>query len=179
MNPKKAVFFDRDDTIIIDKVYLNDPNQIEYFDDALVSLKKLADAGFLLFVVSNQSGITRGLVQEENLHKIHECMQNDFLKMGFKFTHYYYCPHLPESNHPDRKPNPGMILQAQKDYGVDLTQSWMVGDRLTDVEAGIRAGLKTILLTAIPSRHKDPGGEPDFAARSLTEAAEFILKHSK
>lgn len=179
MSLKKAVFFDRDDTIIIDKVYLNDPNQIEYFDDALVSLKKLADAGFLLFVVSNQSGITRGLVQESNLHAIHEKMQNDFLKMGFQFTHYYYCPHLPESNHRDRKPNPGMLLQAQKDYGVDLSNSWMVGDRYSDVEAGIRAGTKTILLKAIPSRHKDPGGEPNFVAKSLTEATDFILKHSK
>ena len=142
---KKAVFFDRDDTLIVDKVYLNDPAQIEYFSDTFSALKRLADAGYLLFIISNQSGIARGLVDPKNLELIHQKMHADFSQHKIKFTEIYFCPYLPESNHPDRKPNPGMILRAEKDFAVDLSHSWTVGDRISDVEADHRAGLKTIL----------------------------------
>ncbi|MDZ4661155.1 MAG: HAD family hydrolase [Pseudomonadota bacterium] len=176
---KKAVFFDRDDTLIVDKVYLNDPQQIEYLSDTFLALKRLSDAGYLLFIISNQSGIARGLVDPKNLELIHKKMTDDFMQHGIKFAGIYFCPHLPESNHPDRKPNPGMILRAEKDHPIELTQSWVVGDRTTDIEAGLRVGLKTILLQALPSRHNDPGPQPNFTAKSLTEVAGIILGESK
>lgn len=176
---KKAVFFDRDDTLIIDKVYLNDPEQVEYFADTFGALKRLSGAGYLLFIISNQSGIARGLVDPKNLELIHDRMNKDFLRHGIIFTAIYFCPHLPESNHPDRKPNPGMIMKAQKAYNIELAESWTVGDRTTDVEAGLRAGTKTILLKALPSRHNDPGPTANFTAKSLNEVADIILDIKK
>lgn len=171
----KAVFFDRDDTLIIDKVYLNDPKQVEYMPHAFEALKKLVANNFKLFMVSNQSGISRGLVSLDNLNLIHKKMSEDFSKHNILFTGIYYCPHLPESNHPDRKPNPGMLIKAQKEHGIDLKKSWMVGDRQTDIEAGVRAGCKTILLVTQFSRHSDPGPEPDYKATNLNEVADHIL----
>jgi D-glycero-D-manno-heptose 1,7-bisphosphate phosphatase len=174
---RKAVFFDRDDTLIIDKVYLNDPNLIEYMPNVFSSLKKLIDNNFELFIISNQSGIARGLVTEKNLKLIHDKMEEDFAKHDIKFTGIYFCPHLPESNHPDRKPNIGMILKGEKDHGIDLKQSWVVGDRLTDIEAGRRAGCRTILLKTSYSRHTDEGPEPHFEASNLEKMAEIILSN--
>ena len=141
----KAVFFDRDGTLIVDKHYLNDPNDIEYMPGAFTALKKLSDAGYMLIVVTNQSGIPRGKVTEENLHQIHSNMQSEFEKHGFKIEEYYFSPHLPDSDHPTRKPNPGMLLQASEEHSVDLKSSWMIGDKDIDVEAGHRAGARSIL----------------------------------
>lgn len=174
---KKAVFFDRDDTLIIDKVYLNDPNNIEYMPHVFESLKKLQDHGFELFIISNQSGIARGLVTLENLNLIHQKMEEDFAKHGVKFSGIYYCPHLPDSNHPDRKPNIGMLLKGEQEHGVDLKKSWVVGDRMTDVEAGHRAGCKTILLKTSYSRHTDPGRQPHFESTDLMAMAEIIISN--
>lgn len=171
----KAVFFDRDDTLIVDKVYLNDPALIEYLPGTFEGLKLLMAAGFKLFIVSNQSGIARGLVQEENLHAIHRKMQEDFEAEGIHFSAYYYCPYLPNSNHPDRKPNPGMLMRAKKDHNISLEDSWMIGDRLTDIGAGVNAGTRTILLKIPNTRHSDEGPNPDYEVNDLLEAAKIIV----
>ncbi len=174
----RAVFFDRDDTLIIDKVYLNDPKLIEYMPHVFESLKKLKDNGFDLFIISNQSGVARGLVTVENLNLIHRKMEEDFAKHDIKFSGIYYCPFLPDSNHPDRKPNTGMILRGETEHGIDLKKSWVVGDRLTDVEAGRRAGCRTILLKTQYSRHhNDPNSEPHFEASDLKKMAEIIISN--
>ncbi len=174
---RKGVFFDRDDTLIIDKVYLNDPKLIEYMPGVFESLKKLRDNNFDLFIISNQSGIARGLVTLENLNLIHQKMEDDFAKHGVNFTGIYYCPHLPESNHPDRKPNIGMISKGEKEHNINLKESWVVGDRLTDIEAGVRAGCRTILLKTSYSRHKDAGPEPHFEAPDLASVAKIIISN--
>lgn len=174
---KKGVFFDRDDTLIIDKVYLNDVKLLEYMPGVFPALKKLKENNFELFIISNQSGIARGLVTEENLNLIHQKMAEDFAKHDIEFAGIYYCPHLPESNHPDRKPNIGMILKGQQEHGIDLKQSWVVGDRMTDVEAGHRAGCKTILLKTFYSRHSDEGRTPHFEATDLISMAEIIISN--
>lgn len=174
---KKAVLFDRDDTLIIDAGYLNDPKLVKYLPGVFEALKALQDNGFDLIIISNQSGIARGIVSEENLKLIHEKMTEDFAKHGVKFTAIYYCPHLPESNHEDRKPNPGMILKAQKAHGLDLEKSWVVGDRGTDIEAGRRAGCRTILLKTQYSRHhNDPGPQAHYEVSDLMAMADIILR---
>ncbi|MCM2280600.1 MAG: HAD family hydrolase [Bdellovibrionaceae bacterium] len=173
---KKAVFLDRDGTVIIDKIYLNDPSQIDYLPGVFEALRQLQEAGFIFVIVTNQSGVARGIVQIENIEKIHEIISRDFAQHGVHFAGFYYAPYSVESNHPMRKPNPGMLEAGAKEHGIDLSQSWMIGDRMTDVEAGLRAGTKTVLLAGheVPPEGTPRG--PDFIAHGLMEAAQWILK---
>lgn len=170
---QKAVFLDRDGTIIIDKVYLNDPHQVEFLPGAIQGLKALKKKGYLLIVVTNQSGIARGLVQKENLKKIHERMQELLKIENIQIDGFYYSPHAADSNHPMRKPNPGMLLQAAKEHRIDLAASFMIGDKPLDVEAGHRAGVKSILLGSAV----DSAGA-DFVTVDLLSAAQWILRKS-
>ncbi len=167
---KKAIFLDRDGTIIVDKNYLNDPQQVEFFPGAIEALQTL-QKDFLLIVVTNQSGIARGLVQVENLHLIHEKMQAVLKPHGVQINAFYYSPHAADSNHPLRKPNPGMLIQAAKDHRIDLDASYMIGDKPIDVEAGHRAGVKSILI----SEEASETTTPDFVASDLLVAAHWIL----
>jgi D-glycero-D-manno-heptose 1,7-bisphosphate phosphatase len=167
----KAVFLDRDGTIIVDKNYLNDPEQIEFLPGAIEGLQALQKE-FLLIVVTNQSGIARGLVQPENLRLIHEKMQTLLQSYGVQITAFYHSPHSADSDHPMRKPNPGMLLQSAKDHRIDLAASFMIGDKPIDVEAGHRAGVKSILISDTASETI----APEFLATDLLVAAKWILR---
>lgn len=172
---KKAVIFDRDGTLIIDKIYLNDPEQIEYLPDVFEALQKLRDAGFEFAIATNQSGIARGIVTLENLHEIHKRIRDRFADYGISFKGYYYAPYSVESNHPLRKPNPGMLELAAQENGFDLKKSWMIGDRLSDIEAGHRAGCRSILLEGLNEENTNNFANPDYVAKDLIAAAEYIL----
>ncbi len=172
---KKAVFLDRDGTVIIDKIYLNDPDQIEYFPHAEEAIQSLCRAGFLICIATNQSGIPRGLVQIENLDEIHRRISVHLKKWDIEIAGYYYAPHLPNSDHELRKPNPGMLLLGAEEHNIDLSKSWMIGDRMTDVEAGRRAGTKTIFLEGTEDPNESEFKKPDFIFPSLKEAVEQIL----
>jgi D,D-heptose 1,7-bisphosphate phosphatase len=169
-----AIFLDRDGTIIADKVYLNDPKLVEYLPNAIVGLKKFVAMGFKLIVITNQSGIARGLVTETNLIKIHERITADLAREGLRIDGYYHSPHAADSNHPTRKPNPGMIEQAIREHDIDRSRSWMIGDRMGDVGAGFNAQLKTILLTTSQEPIATP--RPDHICADLNMAADFIEK---
>jgi D-glycero-D-manno-heptose 1,7-bisphosphate phosphatase len=144
---KKAIFLDRDGTIIVDKNYLNDPNQIEYLPNVFEAFKLWNENGFVFVIVTNQSGIHKGIIKEENVVKIHQKIAQRMLDNKTPILEFYYAPHAAESDHPMRKPNPGMLIEAAKKHKIDLTQSWMVGDKMSDVEAGHRAGCRSILYT--------------------------------
>lgn len=144
---KKAIFLDRDGTIIYDKNYLNDPGQIEYMPNVFEAFTLWHENAFVFIVVTNQSGIHKGIVKEENVAKIHQKIAHRMLDNGTPILDFFYAPHANDSNHPMRKPNPGMLLEAAKKHRIDLTQSWMVGDKMSDVEAGHRAGCRSILYT--------------------------------
>lgn len=144
---QKVIFFDRDGTLIEDKHHLNDPAQVIYLKDVFLSLKKLRNLGFKFAIATNQSGIARGLVDIDNLKRIHQIIRTDFSRHGIDFLDFYYSPYMPSSYHPTRKPRPGMLTNAASEHNIDLSQSWMVGDKMTDIEAGHRAGCKSILLT--------------------------------
>ena len=143
---RKAILLDRDGTLIVDKVYLNDPEKIEYLPKVFDALRSLRDSGFIFVIVTNQSGLSRGLVDIRNLDLIHEKIRAAFAREGVDLLHFYYSPHSPIANHYTRKPNPGMLHWAALDFRIDLSRSWMIGDRATDVEAGIAAGSRTVLL---------------------------------
>jgi len=142
---KKAVFLDRDGVINKEKNFVTSWEEFEFIDGIFENIKKLNKAGFLVIVVTNQSGISRGFYTEETLKEIHDKMIKIMENNGAHIDDIFYCPHY-DDNCSCRKPNPGMILEAAKKYNIDLSKSWVVGDSERDIEAGRRAGCKTILV---------------------------------
>jgi D-glycero-D-manno-heptose 1,7-bisphosphate phosphatase len=145
-NPRRrAIFLDRDGTIIRDAHFLARPDQIELMPGAVEGLRALSGAGFRLIVVSNQSGIARGYFKVEDLQAVERALDALLRREGVIIDAWYYCPHLDEGCD-CRKPRPGMLLRAARDLGVDLGASYMVGDGERDVEAGRAAGVKRAFL---------------------------------
>jgi D,D-heptose 1,7-bisphosphate phosphatase len=147
-----AVFLDRDGTLIEHVPYLSDPESVRLLPGAAEALKKLRRAGFAVVLVTNQSAIGRGMITEDRLDQIHNEMRRQLAACGATIDGIYYCPVLPTNDdrsvveHPDRKPGPGMLLRAAVDLKLDLATSWMVGDLISDVFAGLNAGCRSILL---------------------------------
>ena len=177
--PVPAVFLDRDGTINVEKNYLHQVQDWEWISGAQEAIKMLRDCGFLVVVISNQAGIARGYYASEDVKALHIHVDQELLKMSTGVDAYYWCPH-----HPDfgfgcscRKPAPGMILQAAKDLNIDLEASWMVGDKAIDVEAGLVAGVESLLVQTgygVIDMHKV--GEDVSIFASLIEAAEYIKR---
>ena len=173
---KRAVFLDRDGTLIQDKSYLNDPRDIEYFCNAFDALRALGKRGYSFIVVTNQSGIPRGLVEEKNMHEIHRRIEAKCTSEGIVILDVYFAPYLPESDHPMRKPAPGMLELAAREHDIALGQSWMIGDKMSDVEAGHRAGCRSILIGDDDSPSRSRFRRPDAHVPDLCEAARHILE---
>ena len=151
MAGEPAVFFDRDGTVIEDVGYPRDPEGVRPLAGAAEALAELRSAGFRLVVVSNQSGIGRGLIAPEEAERVHERFVAELAACGVSLDAARYCPHAPEDGCDCRKPAPGLILAAAEELGLDLSRSFVVGDRESDVEAGRAAGCATILLGTGPS----------------------------
>ena len=149
----KAVFWDKDGTLIPNIPYNIDPAKITLYPDAGDSLHRLKQAGYKLIIISNQSGVAKGLFPEEDLLGVWGRLTQLLAPFGAEPDGFYYCPHDPDGIIPlymercsCRKPRPGLLIKAASDHRIDLSQSWMVGDILNDVEAGNRAGCRTILI---------------------------------
>lgn len=141
---RRAVFIDRDDTIAKDVPYCPLPEKLVLFDGVGRSIKRLNDAGFLVLVVTNQSGVGRGFFTEETLRSIHHKMEQDLAKDGAWLDAIYHCPHLPEEGCECRKPGIGMVLQALEEFDIDLASSYVVGDSDREMELARRVGAKGI-----------------------------------
>lgn len=168
---KGAVFLDRDGVInrkMPPNQYVSKIAEFEILPRVIEALKILTDLGFPLIVVTNQRGINRGLMSEEDLIRVHEHMADVFRKNGISLAGVYFCPHDEHERCPCRKPEPGMILRAARDLLPDLTASYMVGDSATDIEAGRRAGLRTVSIGEV----KHPGSDLGF--HSLYDFALFL-----
>jgi D-glycero-D-manno-heptose 1,7-bisphosphate phosphatase len=184
----KAIFLDRDDTLIEDPGYISRPDQVKLLDGVDKSLIELRAMGYKLIVVSNQSGVARGLVFEDALGEIHDRLKQLLAEKGAPLDRIYYCPYHPNGTIEKyrkesdcRKPKPGMLLAAAKEMDIDLTQSWMIGNSIRDVEAGLQAGCKTILVN-FPShseQHKVGEPNPDYRAVNVKEAVNIIKKHHR
>ena len=161
---RRAVFIDRDDTIAKDVPYCPEPKDLVLVPGAGKAIKRLNDAGFLVIVVTNQSGVARGYFDERTLHEIHEKMKKDLAKSGAKVDGIYYCPHLPEAGCRCRKPEVGMVMQALEDFPIDLSSSYVVGDSEHDMDLGRRIGAKPIQVSE---------------SFTLSQAVDSILKESK
>lgn len=146
-----AVFFDKDGTLIKDIPYNVDPSKVWLDPFASQALARLQKSGFRLFIISNQPGVAKGLFSIQELERAFEKLLSLLSREGIKIDDYYYCPHNGKMapyavECKCRKPMPGLILKAARAHNIDLKKSWMVGDILNDVEAGNRAGCKTVLI---------------------------------
>ena len=183
-----AVFLDRDGTLIEEVGYPTRPQQIRILGGVARGLERLAEAGFKRIVVTNQSGIARGLMTEDDLDRFHEALDEQLDLLGAAVDAYYACPHHPdrsEAARPDlaiecdcRKPKPGLILQAAEDLDIDLGASWTIGDTWRDVQAGQAASLRTIKLPAAPSHDAPRPADvppPTAEADDFEDAVALIL----
>jgi len=179
---KFAVFVDRDGTICFDRHYLSDPDGLELIPTVAEGIKRLNDAGIPVIVVTNQSGVGRGLFDEDQLEVIHDRMEEVLDEHGARVDDIYYCPHKPDSGCDCRKPAPGMLLEASDEHGIDLKQSFVIGDRMMDVEMAHAVGAKAVLVPEpgdqydIEKESQASPEDPDYRTDSFMNAVEWILR---
>jgi len=152
MNSKatnKAIFLDRDGVINVDKQYVSKIEDFEFKEGIFELLHYFQNLGYLLIVITNQSGIGRGYYTLEDFQNLTAWKLSRLEDEGIKIHEVYYCPHSPESNCSCRKPSPEMLLRAKEKYNIDMKKSWMIGDKRTDILAGKKAGVGwTVLITS-------------------------------
>jgi histidinol-phosphate phosphatase family protein len=175
---KRAVFLDRDGTLIVDVGYPRDPRQVRLLPGSGAGLAQLRRHGFLLVLVSNQSGVGRGLVTAAEAEAVHREVVAHLGKQGVRLDAAYYCPHAPEEGCACRKPSPVLLTRAAEDLRVDLARSFMVGDKLSDIAAGQRAGCRTVLLRT-RALAQEGAAVPDKVAADWSEVVHYVLNPGK
>lgn len=178
---KPAAFLDRDGTIIFDRNYLRSPEQVKTYAYAAESINKLREAGFKVIVVTNQSGIGRGMFTEKDYAKVNKRFLSLLKEQGAKVDAVYYCSHIDDDKCDCRKPNPGMALRAAKEHNLDLERSYTVGDSIRDYLLGYNTGGKGILvLTGHGKKQqkkiKDEKIKPFAVCKTLKQAVSLIIK---
>jgi len=171
MSRARAVFFDRDGTLMEEVHYCADPGQVRVYPGVSAALRQLKDAGFRLFMVSNQSGIGRGLITEAQYRAVQEELLRQ-IGVGL-IEGCYFCPDVPGTASRRRKPEPAMVLEAAAKYDLDLARSYFIGDKADDIECGRRAGTRTIQV--LTGYGEEQICNPDFRARNVVRAVDFIL----
>ncbi len=177
-----ALFLDRDGTLVHSVHYPSRPEQLRLYDGIGAELRLLQRMGLHLVIITNQSGIARGYFTEADLQRMHEYLARELLKQDVYLDGVYHCPHHPDGVIPElavrcrcRKPQPGMLLQAAADLDLDLEHSWFIGDILDDVEAGNRAGCRTILVDlGTEQAPTHPLRCPTFVARTTRHALQIV-----
>ncbi len=177
---KWAVFLDRDGTINEEVQYLHDPHQLRLLPGARVAIRLLNQAGVPAILVTNQAGIGRGYYSEAAMSELHRELARRLAAQGAHLDATYHCPHHPDQECACRKPQPGMLVQAAEEHGIDLQRSFVVGDKVSDLEAGWRAGCRTVLVLTgygVQAREafKDYHFQPDHIVPGLLEAVLWIL----
>ena len=188
---KRAVFIDRDGTISEEVGYINHPSRFSLFPYAASAVQHLNENGWLAILVTNQAGVARGYFSEDMIQTVHAAMTADLESKGAKLDAIYYCAHHPSVGEPPyrfdcdcRKPKPGLISRAAHDFDVDLNESWMVGDRYSDIELARNAGLKSTFVLSGYGRgeweHQRVTWtqQPDLVAENLLDAVHLIVGKS-
>jgi D-glycero-D-manno-heptose 1,7-bisphosphate phosphatase len=178
----RAVFLDRDGTLVEPRHYPATPEELVLYPGLGPGLRRLQAAGFQLIVITNQSGLARGYFSEDDLAAMHAYLSGELAAEGVRLDGIYYCPHHPDGAIPElaircdcRKPQPGMLRRAAAEQGLDLARSWFVGDILDDVEAGNRAGCRTVLVDiGTESLPASDLRRPSFVARDTRHALALI-----
>lgn len=173
---RPAVFFDRDGTLIHEVHYCASPEQVQVFDGAVEALQRLSAAGYVLVMVTNQSGIGRKYFTHEDYELVHTEVLRQLAPAEIAAT--YYDASTPDAPSERRKPSPQMIEEAREELGLDLSRSWMVGDKTSDVDCGKNAGLRTVLVeTGHGVDHRDCGA--DAVVADVVSAVDFILQEER
>jgi len=183
---KRALFLDRDGTINHDPGYIKDPAQVIILSGVIEGIKKLKDQfGFQIIVVSNQAGISKGLMTHSDVDNVNARINKLLLAEGTSIDAFYYCPFHPDNDPPEkticRKPSPFMIVQAADEHKISLSGSYMIGDKASDIECGLDAGVKSILLRGGSFDNEistllNLGKKPNFVAANFKDACDFIIK---
>ena len=171
---KPAAFIDRDGTLIEEVNFLSNVDELKLFDYTFEAISLLKERGFLVIVVTNQSGIGRKIYDEAAMRSIHHALQE---QLSGSIDAFYFCPHLPDEGCLCRKPNLGMIETACSDFMIDMESSWMIGDKKLDIETGFNAEIKTALVkTGYGNDHfKKLERQPDIVAENLLDAVKQLL----
>lgn len=177
MRTQRAVFLDRDGVLMEDSNYVGELERVVIIPAAYQALKRLQDAGFKLLVVTNQSGVARGFFTRQHVEIVHNHLNQQFAAHGVRIDRYYVCPHHPDDNCECRKPKPKSLRDAAREFDLDLSRCYMIGDRPSDISAGQNAGVKTILVLTGAGRETLAEGkvQPDHVAEDINAAADWIL----
>lgn len=182
LSVKRAIFLDRDGTINVEKNYLIDPSELVLLPGVGEALRRGREAGYLLVVVTNQSGVARGYFTTSAVDALHDHLQQELRPYGVQIDAFYHCPHHPEHGAGPcscRKGEPGMLLQAAQEHHIDLSASWMIGDKRSDIEAGNNAGCRSILVRTGYGEQEGQGLPPaTVIVDSLAAAVELVLSKS-
>jgi D-glycero-D-manno-heptose 1,7-bisphosphate phosphatase len=189
---RRAVFIDRDGTISEEIGYVNHPSRYRVFPYSAEAVRLLNQNGWLAILVTNQAGVARGYFCEEMIHSVHEILRRELAQGGAHLDAIYYCPHHPTAGEPPfrqdcdcRKPRPGLIQRAARDFEIDLAQSWMIGDRYGDIELARRAGTKSAFVLSgygigeWEFQRATWKHQPDLVAEDLLAAVREILKQNE
>ena len=179
----KAIVLDRDGTLNLEIMYAHKPEHFKLLPGVIEGLKKLSK-GYIFIIITNQSGIGRGIFKEEDMRTFNEKLLTELKKENIEIKKIYYCPHVEEDLCKCRKPHTKYIREAEKEFNIDVKKSWVIGDHPHDVEMGIKNGCKSVyLLTGHGSKHlhdlESNNINPTFTAKNFLEAADFILKNTK
>ncbi|MDM7923061.1 MAG: HAD family hydrolase [Pyrinomonadaceae bacterium] len=171
---RKAAFIDRDGTLLEEVNFLSRVEDMRIFPYTSEALEALKQNGFLVIVVTNQSGIGRGIYTEDDMHSIHRAMESSLPEL---IDNFHFCPHLPDAGCTCRKPNTGMIELAKEKFAIDMERSWMIGDKLLDIETGFNAGTRTALVKTGygAGSAENLVRRPDIVADDLLEAVRQII----
>jgi D-glycero-D-manno-heptose 1,7-bisphosphate phosphatase len=180
---RRAVFLDRDGTLIEDKDYLHKPEEVIFFPGALEALQSLAEHGFDLVMVTNQSGVGRGYFTMKDVELVHEHIQNVLAERKVTFLKIYTAPEAPDQESRGRKPSPAFLFDARDEFGINLSQSYMVGDKRIDLECGWKAGVKKSILVRTGYGQKVAADNPELSKHAeifpdLAAAAGWIIQQS-
>jgi len=183
----KCVFLDRDGVInkkAPEGDYIKNWREFKFLPNVKVTIKRLNEAGFLVIIITNQQGIAKGLMTEQDLKDIHTKMIEELKKSGAKIDGIYYCPHDEKDNCNCRKPKIGMFLKAKKDFSIEMNKSWLIGDSKADILAGQKTGCNTILIESKFNKNKDiliknKEIEADFISFSLRQAVIKIFQNNR
>jgi D-glycero-D-manno-heptose 1,7-bisphosphate phosphatase len=183
-----GVFLDRDGTLNEERDFIGNPDDVRLIDGAGEAVRRLNEAGIVTCVISNQSGVARGFFTEADVERVHARLEQELASVGAQIDRVYYCPHHPEEGKPPynivcdcRKPFPGMLRRGERDFGLDLSSCYVVGDKLADIQAGKAVGSFTILVLTgygeMSRRMADSGSmKPDHVVPSIVEAVDMIIQ---
>jgi D-glycero-D-manno-heptose 1,7-bisphosphate phosphatase len=171
----KTIFLDRDGVINIEKNYLHKIEDFEFIKGVFDACKHFNDLDFKIIVITNQSGIARGLYSKSDYSILTQWMKNQLKENGVRILDVFYCPHLPKDNCQCRKPSPGMLINAQEKYNIDMNKSWLIGDKEDDIIAANKAGIFNTILVKSGHKIDKSSSKAKFILDSIVDAKKIII----